>query len=139
MTMAEIDQRRTDLDELRKRVDAAEADKFPDGCTKEKLDSLRYLEACAEANVLVALREWWAQGCREVKVEPRIVERAYREIPRPPIPGMSWLADEIAVILEADKALLSEALEHLEAHDYEYHHRTPPELLARLRAATSHG
>lgn len=104
--MAEIDQRRTDLGEIRKQVDAWEAVPFPEGPDKEKLDSLRYLEACAEVNVITALREWWAQGCREV--------------------------DPI-------KALLSDALTHLVEHDNEYHHQTPPELLARLRAATSHG
>ena len=56
--------------------------------------------------------------------------------------GHGWLAggqrckavDDLRAKLEAAKALLAEAAEHLQEHDQEYHHRTPVGLLERVEA-----
>lgn len=66
--MAEIDRRRAGLADARRNLRDAREDAYcpscaaPDEswCMEQEVVELR------EREVLAALREWWAQGCREV-------------------------------------------------------------------------
>jgi hypothetical protein len=72
MTMEEIDALRTELGEKRKIVDRLEADSWAAGSPivegseiRSAIGVARYAEVCAERNVEAALREWWAQDCKD--------------------------------------------------------------------------
>ncbi len=70
MTMAEIDKRRERLAkaraiERRFRVANENNEIHPGGRYRRPLDNARLAVVAEEESVLEALREWWAQGCRE--------------------------------------------------------------------------
>jgi hypothetical protein len=74
ITMREIDQLRADADMVTEALRQIREDAH--GCPdceqgvaswcQQDIEDARVTKVCAEAAVVVALQQWWAQGCREV-------------------------------------------------------------------------
>jgi hypothetical protein len=65
MTMAEIDRRRAELEEARECRKDVDDGGGPSFFACGSIAAAHREEAAAEASVLEALREWWAQDCKE--------------------------------------------------------------------------
>jgi hypothetical protein len=71
MTMEEIDRLRAELDKKRAEVrrwrDAVNAGPIDPSIAQAALSAAEFMATAGEAAVEAALREWWAQGCKEVE------------------------------------------------------------------------